>query len=275
MAGRLFPGLARGGHDRLGGGSRTDRLFSDLHVNRGANQTLYAQRLDRAVAEINAAHVDLVLLGGDLTENGTAAEARDFKRQIKALQAPVWFIPGNHDVGNKLLPGGKPGVSFRRVADYEMRLGRSYFAREQSGVRVLGINSALLGSGLIQENRMNRLLEREFARTNPPPTLILLHHPPFQQWATEPGGVYWNLEPSPRADLLSRAQQANVQAILSGHLHKSLTNTHEGITLLTAPSVAFGLVKGKPSRGWYLLTVDGTGFQHEFHPLPDSNEPSR
>jgi 3',5'-cyclic AMP phosphodiesterase CpdA len=236
-------------------------LISDTHTTRGTkdDQPLHKPRLEKAIAVINAAQVDLVLVAGDLTENGKPEEFRDFKRQIRGFQAPVWYVPGNHDIGNKRLPDKKQAVTGMSVNRFEMALGPSYWVREHAGVRVVGANGPICGSGLIQEQNMWRLLEKTFAKPGPIPTLFMVHYSPYQKSADEPGGVYWNLEPYPRARLLALLKQGGVQTVLSGHLHKSLTNRFDRLTLLTTTTLTVGDPKKNPARGWMLLTVSEKG----------------
>lgn len=237
-------------------------LVSDTHVTRGAkeSQPFHRVRFDKAIADVNAAKPDLVLIAGDLTENGTPQEYADFKRQIRQFHAPVWYVPGNHDIGSKRVPGKDEGVTPARVRAYEQALGPSYWVREFGGLRIIGANGPLFGSGLPAERKMWETLERALPpTTNPPPTLFMLHYPPFQKTNNEAGGVYWNLEPYPRARLLALLKQGGVKTVLSGHLHKALTNQFEGITLLTTTTVAHGTPQAKPAHGWMLLEVAANG----------------
>ena len=247
-------------------------LVSDSHVTRGQkdDQPKYRERFERAIREVNAAGVDLVLMSGDLTENGYKEELADYRKIICQFNAPVWYVPGNHDIGNKRVPGNKEAVTFRKLADYEMRMGNSWWVREFSGVRVIGINSCILGSGMDREKRMWRDLEKELARPSKKTTIAMLHHPLFQKSAGEPGGVYWNVEPYPRMRLLGLLKQGGTSVVLSGHLHKALTNSWENIQLLTVPSVCHGKAKDKPQWAWMLLTVSGKGkVEHELRVLKE------
>src|ERR1039458_454270 len=88
-------------------GSQTNEIIariafvSDTHVNLRTNDpgVAYIRRLDEALVAINAAKVDLVLIAGDLTDGGRREQMTLFKQKVKRLEAPVLFVPGNHDVG--------------------------------------------------------------------------------------------------------------------------------------------------------------------------------
>src|SRR5205807_380749 len=126
---------------------------------------------------VNAAAVNLVLIAGDLTEDGKPEQIADFLEQIKGFAAPVCFVPGNHDIGNKLVPGkeSESGLNPFRVARFEMRCGPSFFARERAGLRIIGLNSPIFGSGFAREKAMWRFLEKELAQPSTMPTIVFMH----------------------------------------------------------------------------------------------------
>lgn len=248
-------------------------LLSDIHILRGTNvaqRELHQKHFAQAITEVNAEKVDLVLVAGDLTENGTPEEMADFKAQLKGLKAPAWYIPGNHDIGNKIIPGKteKTPVNAWRLRRFEMHWGPSFFTRELPGVRVVGVNSPLCGTDFAREKRMWTYLEKKLSIPSDKPTIMFIHFPPFVKQPDEPGGVYWNLEPVPRQRLLSLARQGGVKAVLSGHMHTENRSTHDGVLYLTTPPVSFGLPKGKQKEGWTLVTVGQDGdVQAEFRYL--------
>jgi 3',5'-cyclic AMP phosphodiesterase CpdA len=248
-------------------------LVSDTHTTRGTNedQPRYRARLDQVIASVNATKVDLVLIAGDLTQNGNAEELADFKEQTSGFNAPILFVPGNHDIGNKRIRGKRDegGLTPFRLARFEMRCGPSYFARTFERIRVIGLNSPIMGSGFAREESMWRFLQKELAQPSKTPTLVFMHYPPFTKTPNEPSD-YWNIEPEPRQHLLKLLHEGGVKTVLSGHLHRSLTNRNEGILFLTTGPVSFGLPRGKQPQGWTLVTVPETGEVHsEFRAIKD------
>ncbi|MEI7730218.1 MAG: metallophosphoesterase [Verrucomicrobiota bacterium] len=248
-------------------------LFSDTHwaplTNK--NQRAFRANLDKVIAAVNQAEVKLVVITGDLTENGKTEEYREVKQKFAELKAPTLWIPGNHDVGAKIIPTGKrKGVTSASVQRYEAIMGPSSFCREESGVRVIGINSALLGSGLPEEQALWGLLEKALAKPGDKPTLLLTHYPLYVEQPDEPGGEYWNVEPEPRQRLLKLLKQGGVKAVLSGHLHRTVTNSLDGMAMITTTSVAFGLPSLLQPDAWTLLTVPATGnITYEFKKLEE------
>lgn len=236
-------------------------LISDTHRTRGTagEQPHYKERFARAIAAVNAAQVDLVLFGGDLTENGIDQEFEDFKAQAAVIERACLFVAGNHDVGDKILPGGQGGVTAERVARYDRLIGEQSVVHLPMRLRVIGVNASLLGSGLPIEELQWAFFERMLAKTFAAPTILLSHYPPFLESPDEPSDPYWNIEPEPRRRLLALLKRGGVRAVLSGHLHRPLVNRYDGIDFITAPSVAFGLPPGVQPEGWMLVTVSRDG----------------
>ncbi|HET7856589.1 MAG TPA: metallophosphoesterase, partial [Gaiellaceae bacterium] len=72
--------------------------LSDVHVGGGR----YRQELLRtAIEEINAAVPDLVVVAGDLTDEGYPDQYPLAKEELSALASPrIVRVPGNHDARN-------------------------------------------------------------------------------------------------------------------------------------------------------------------------------
>jgi len=72
--------------------------LSDVHVGGGR----YRENLLRtAIAEINDAGPDLVVVAGDLTDDGYPDQYPVAKEELAAIACPeVVLVPGNHDARN-------------------------------------------------------------------------------------------------------------------------------------------------------------------------------
>ena len=233
-------------------------LVCDTHTNleTEGEPALYRAHFDAVIEAVNAAKVDAVLLGGDLTEGGTPATIAAFEAQAAGLKAPQLRVAGNHDVGAKKAEGINSNLSDARVTRFEAELGPSFWAREIGGARFVGVNASLFGSGLKRESAQWDFLKNALAKPNAMPqgTHLLTHYPPFLTAPDEPSD-YWNIEPAPRARLLKLLQQAKVSGVFSGHLHRPLFNRSGESSLITAPPVSFGLPRGKQSEGWTLISI--------------------
>jgi alkaline phosphatase D len=240
----------------------TIALLSDTHTMAPTSQHdgVYEQHFEQAIAAVNKANVDFVLITGDLSNGGQPEQLREFRNHTKKFKAPVYYVPGNHDVGNKFNSGKTNGtITIERLKAYEREMGPSFFAKDDHGVRLIGLNASLFGSGFQQETEQWKFLKTELAKTSDTPKLLFMHYPLFVTNPTERGGGYWNVEPEPRQRVLNLCKNAGVKAVLTGHLHKPLTNEYEGILLLGTPAISFGFPRDAHLEGWTLVTIPKTG----------------
>lgn len=240
----------------------TIALVSDTHTMLRTNEHdgVYEQHFEKAIAAVNKAKVDFVLVTGDLSNSGKPDEWREFRNRAKKFKAPVFYVPGNHDVGHKINSGKANGtITAERVKAYERVMGPSFFANNVHGVHIIGLNASLLGSGFALEREQRKFLEAEFAKSNDTPKLVFMHYPLFVTNPDEPGGGYWNVEPEPRHELLSLCKKADVKAVLTGHLHKSIVHEYEDILLLGTTATSFALPRKSHQEGWTLVTIPKSG----------------
>src|SRR5579864_2919577 len=113
-------------------------LVSDTHLSCDPNGTgsLYRQHLDRVIAAVNATGVDLVLFAGDLTDRAAPEDVEMAMERMRQFTAPVFFIAGNHDVGEKLSVGGTNPITEARLDAYETRIGPAFCVERFNGLRI-------------------------------------------------------------------------------------------------------------------------------------------
>ena len=72
--------------------------ISDVHVGGGR----YSQELlQTAIAELNAAEPDLVVIAGDITDDGYPDQYPLARQELSSIECPqVVRVPGNHDARN-------------------------------------------------------------------------------------------------------------------------------------------------------------------------------
>ena len=71
--------------------------ISDLHISKtDFNEEIFIQ----AVSEINALQPDMIILTGDITDNGYYTQYEVSTKVLATFDAPLFAIPGNHDARN-------------------------------------------------------------------------------------------------------------------------------------------------------------------------------
>lgn len=69
-------------------------ILSDIHVTPG---NACDSMLRIAVKEINSGKYDLVVVDGDLTNEGSDEQLKNVKSILDAIEHPLYVLPGNHE----------------------------------------------------------------------------------------------------------------------------------------------------------------------------------
>jgi len=173
---------------------------------------------------------DLVLLTGDLVNEGLPNEYEHLRSLLEPLRAPYHLVPGNHDLTDELrsaFPGrvhGEPG-------------GRADGVIE-GPLRVVTLDSSRYpepGGSLDPEQL--EWLDRTLAAASEQPTVVAVHHPPFATGIKHMDTM--GLDPASAAGLAAViADHPQVERVLSGHLHRAISRRFAGTIALTAPGTA-------------------------------------
>ncbi len=194
--------------------------ISDTHLSHLGGVTTANLRL--IAGWVNATlRPDLIVNTGDIVAASPDQPLdRRWAREVHdAFDAPVVYLPGNHDVGE---PGTAPwkglGVTSDRVAAHCEVFGPDHFAVRDGGWLLVGLNSELLGSGLAEEDTQWRWLEEEFSAPGDQRVLIFCHKPLWLP-STTPSTVALNVPGHARERLMALAGD-RLAAVGSGHLHR-------------------------------------------------------
>ncbi len=235
-----------------------------------------AAALRRAIDVINALRPlpDLVLATGDLVNDGRPAQYDHLMHLLGELDVGIVLpCPGNHDDRGELrrrfsdvLPSGGPDHPIDYVVD-------------EQPVRLIGLDTVIPGrhDGQLTAAQM-AWLDGRLRMAPDRPTVIFQHHPPFRSdipWMDrECGFVGGSLE----AGVL--AAHDHVEAVVCGHLHRSIHRRFGGTVASTWPStgpqLSLDLVEGpprytsEPAAIALHRFVDGAGLSSHLVPIVDA-----
>ncbi len=209
--------------------------ISDLHVQpRGERAYGIVDTnayLKAAIAQLNRLQPqpDLVMATGDLVDERTEAEYWMLRELVEPLQAPLYFVMGNHD----------DRTAFRTVfpdLPYMPSQGFIQYVLEDYPLRLIVLDTLVDGEGYgdLDAIRLNWLADC-LAANPTKPTVIFMHHPPF---ATGLQGMD-RLRCRGHEALAAIVQHYPcIQRIACGHLHRSIQTLWAGTIGSVAPSVA-------------------------------------
>lgn len=208
--------------------------LSDLHIR--PHGVLYQGLVDsntqckQAIEQLNALHPrpDVVIISGDLVDEGSPAEYAMAKTLLTAIEQPLLLIPGNHDHRER----------FRAAFSDEVcgaREGPLHFVAADLGpVRIIGLDISVPGEhhGDMDPATL-AWLEQALAQEPTRPTLIMLHQPPFLS-----GIPYIDTYACRNGQRLAQVVERYpaVERIVCGHIHRSMQLRFGGTLLCTAPS---------------------------------------
>ena len=206
-------------------------IVSDTHIRPpGESSSPWQTNLitnDRArwiTEQINSHKPDLVIHLGDIvhpvphlpTYGSASMIANEIMGRIKA---PVYYVPGNHDVGDKdnpTVPSYIVNESYQnKFIEY---YGPLYQSFNHHGVHFILINSPILNSGLSHEAKQREWLEVDLEENKNNRIHVFSHYPPYIYRPYEPSN-YDNLDEPARSWLLGLLEEYNVEAFFAGHVH--------------------------------------------------------
>jgi 3',5'-cyclic AMP phosphodiesterase CpdA len=172
---------------------------------------------------------DLVLLTGDLVNEGRPEEYEHLAKLLGALRAPYHLVPGNHDL-TAVLRASFPG----RVHGEDGRADGVI----DGALRIVTLDSSRYPEpgGSLDEGQL-AWLRSTLAAAPDTPTVVAVHHPPFATGIAHMDAM--GLDAASASGLAAViSDHPQVERVLSGHLHRMITRRFAGTLALTAPSTA-------------------------------------
>lgn len=195
---------------------------------------------------------DLLLLTGDLSQDGRTESYLTLKQMVNVLGIPTFWLPGNHDNVPAMTPLLNDGMM---LADKSFEVG---------DWRFLLLNSQVPGCvhGCLGTDTLN-WLDEQLRVYHHQPTLIALHHPPFtlgSEWLD--GSALQNPEALFR--VLDRHPQ--VKLVLFGHVHQEYSRWRRDVQYFGTPSTC---IQFEPQSADFALDTCHPGFRI-LHLYPDA-----
>lgn len=219
--------------------------LSDLHLREGP---LYSgidpwAMWRRGLVQVAALapRADLLLLTGDLADDGREATYARLRTSLLAAGIPYVVLPGNHDDRDALASG---------LAGESLWPGRCH---DRDGVTLLLLDTTLPGrdEGGIAAAHLDWLQRQALAGRR---VLVALHHPPFAVGIPGMDAIACQGGELLVPWLHARAE---VEALLCGHVHRHVVTTFVGKVAHVAPSTVHQIALDQGGLAW---TPEPPGF---------------
>lgn len=222
------------------------------------------------VATVNRLRPRFVIILGDLVNKpGDQAQIREFFRISGKIDKsiPVYYVPGNHDVGHEPTP--------ETLAAYRETIGRDYYSFQAGPIYGIVLNSTLIHAPQKVEpefSKQNLWLEKELEKARQsglPHTVVFLHHPLFTKDAAE-ADDFGNIPLARRKALLAQLQKQGVRYVFAGHVHKNAVGKDGDLEMVANGPVSMPF--SEEGSGISLGAATATGIEYKFFSfgrLPD------
>lgn len=204
---------------------------------------------------------DLYLLTGDLSQDESGESYSRLARALTVLEAPAYFLPGNHDKRHIMHDAFEKSPA-------DIRPDKTVLAGDWVIVLLDTLVDDEVG-GRLEADQL-ALLDRTLQANPDRHALVCMHHHPV------PVGAAWLDDISvENADdfwkIIDRHE--NVRAVLWGHVHQQFEGMRNNVKLMASPSTCvqfeprtedFSLDRAAPGYRWLELRNDGhveTGVQ--------------
>lgn len=211
--------------------------ITDLHVGRKirfpqGEIDLYNQ-LIKTIDHLNrlSPSIDMVVLSGDLVNHGHLEDYNRVKRELDRLTCPYFIVVGNHDQRD-ILRSVFTDHPYLSGSDSHIQ-----YTIEDKPIRIIALDTLEPGKhyGLMDEKRL-KWLENKLDGQPDRPTMIFMHHPPFETGMPYPDSLGMRGKRD-FGELIAR--YANIEAIACGHTHRDSVLKWNGTVAYITPSSAF------------------------------------
>ena len=211
--------------------------ITDLHVGRvipfPSGQVSLYEQLKKAVHSVNSLDPlpDVLVVSGDLANHGNEDDYRRVHALFKTLKMPYYIVVGNHDQRSSLRTIFSEHTYMNTGSEFIQ------YTVENLPVRIVALDTLAVGShrGLLDRERLD-WLDKTLAENTGKPTVIFMHHPPFETGMPYPD----SLGLDGKEDLAAVIDKYDmIEAVVSGHTHREAVLRWHGTAAYTTPSCSF------------------------------------
>ncbi|MDF1530731.1 MAG: metallophosphoesterase [ANME-2 cluster archaeon] len=177
-----------------------------------------------------------IIILGDMVNDGTRKEYDELAGLIERAPAPIFTVPGNHDVkGN--------GAGY-----YSQMFGVYYHSFDVDNTHFIMLDNA---KGYVDKEQME-WLRQDLEQSNTTSNLVFMHMPPFDP---RPGSEHAMTDSANAQDLISIFEQFQVDTVFAAHIHSYFNVTRNGVRYILSGGGGAPLVKDAPGHHYVLVNI--------------------
>lgn len=201
-----------------------------------------------------------VVITGDLTDFGRAAEYAHLAELLAPLSVPVYLLPGNHDDRAQLRRSfaDHPWLGDGGFVQYSVDLGAVQPGGPDLALVALDTVETGASHGRLCDERL-RWLDDTLGRLRGRPVIVAMHHPPFETLIGHMDRIGLLEGADALAEIL--AAHPHVERVICGHLHRTIFTRLGGTVVTTAPSPAHQVCLDLATDAASAWVLEPPGFQ--------------
>ncbi len=225
---------------------------SDLHFGKADPASI-----ESFLKEIERQKPNLVILSGDFTQIGSREEFRAARDFIKRISAPVFSVPGNHDIPrfNGIHRFTDP---MKRYREFISPIVDSVYEDNESFV--VGINTARpvlphwnWANGMVGQDQIAFAHNHFRGAPQEKARIFVCHHPLVNVKNAPIDTIVWG-----STDLLGALDDQHVDVVLTGHIHHASIlphgEEHRGPVMIGAASATSTRLRAQ-NNGYNILRI--------------------
>jgi len=237
----------------------SDPQLGMMELNAGFSKE--TEMVANAVSAINRLNPAFVVITGDLVhQEGNMEQINELKRLFEQVHQtiPVYFVPGNHDVGQT--------VPEELLALYRANFGDDRLSVLYKKTGLITFNSQIIRAKRdTLENEQYQWLEDELKKsTGNDHRFVFAHHPLFVESVDE-ADKYQNLPVDRRGKYIDLFDRYNVQYMFVGHLHRNNISQTGNLTIVATNGLCVSHSSEPP--GLRIVKVYPDRVLHEYYPV--------
>lgn len=211
---------------------------SDLHFGPQFQRQIF----DLAVEEINSLDPDLVVITGDLTEDGLISQLREARAALQRFSAEeLVVLSGNHDYRSTGYLPFKRFFGFRRIL-------------EGDGFALISLSTARPDRDEGEVGyRQDLWLKRELSKRDGVTKIVAMHHHLLPVPDTGPD----RLTIIDAGDVLQTLIEGGADLLLCGHRHRPWKWSVEGMEIVHAGSLSSARLRGFFANSYNVIDLKG------------------